>query len=443
LIRRECPVVFATRGPGFHFFGYYDKSPFDRAGRRLLSHHGRFDSRRMPTATDTVELGYWDLEAGSYQPVASTRAFNWQQGAQLAWLPPDYESRILYNDREGKSFVSRILDLGTGATRTLPLPMYAIHPGGGSAVCANYERLYHTHPGYAYEGIVNLRWDGPLPLGDGLWRLDLETGEHRLVVSTEALVGHRPVSSMHDAVHYLEHAMFNPDGSRFHFLHRWRLPDGGIYTRLFSADEWGGDLRCAMDTGGVSHCCWRGRDRIVAWARPAGKITGLRRARWASRYVLRPLLPLWRVVARAEGVRRAVVGETYYVVDERNGGITPLAPGLAFPSDGHPSWHPREGRWMLTDTYQDEAFHRHLLLYDADERRLIEIGSFPTLPETCDTGYRCDLHPRWDHSGRRVCIDSNHEGERQMYVLDVSPVTGGGETTSPGSRARARGTFPG
>jgi len=32
------------------------------------------------------------------------------------------------------------------------------------------------------------------------------------------------------------------------------------------------------------------------------------------------------------------------------------------------------------------------------------------------------LHPRWNRDGLAVCIDSVHEGERQMYVIDVSQI---------------------
>lgn len=32
---------------------------------------------------------------------------------------------------------------------------------------------------------------------------------------------------------------------------------------------------------------------------------------------------------------------------------------------------------------------------------------------------RCDLHPRWNREGTQVCMDSVHNGERQMYFVDV------------------------
>ena len=70
MIQRECPVVFKTHGPGHHFFGYYDKSPFDRSERRLLSHRASFDFKRLPKADDVVTIGYWSMDTGEYHEVA-------------------------------------------------------------------------------------------------------------------------------------------------------------------------------------------------------------------------------------------------------------------------------------------------------------------------------------------------------------------------------------
>lgn len=37
-------------------------------------------------------------------------------------------------------------------------------------------------------------------------------------------------------------------------------------------------------------------------------------------------------------------------------------------------------------------------------------------------GIHCDLHPRWKADGAAACIDSIHEGTRQMYPVDTSSI---------------------
>ena len=51
----------------------------------------------------------------------------------------------------------------------------------------------------------------------------------------------------------------------------------------------------------------------------------------------------------------------------------------------------------------------------------IDIGEFYTMPELAGE-IRCDLHPRWNRDGTKVCFDSTHEGERQVYVIDVADI---------------------
>lgn len=426
MTEEPCPVVFRSHGPGEHFFGYYDKSPLDRGGRRLLTHRADFDTKRMPRAGDELDVGYWDLETGIYHVVARTRAFNWQQGAQLQWLPPDHERRIVFNDREGDRLVARVVDVESGETRTLPYPVYTLHPGGGAAICVNFERLAFTHPGYCYEGPSDPRWDGPAPEGDGLFRMDLETGALERVVALEEVAGRDPLSTMAGGRHYLEHALYGPDGSRLCFLHRCQLEGGGIHGRLYTCDDRGGDLRCLLDAGFVSHCGWRGPRELTAWARPRSAVADLRRSRALTRLVVAPLRPLYDFAKFRLGMdRKILTRDTYLLCDVETGTSRPLAPSVRFSEDGHCTWRPGDPRWMLTDTYDDPSFHRDLLLYDHEAGRLLRVGRFHSPPETCRTGFRCDLHPRWDHSGTRVVIDSMHEdGGRQVYVLDVSGVVG-------------------
>lgn len=88
--------------------------------------------------------------------------------------------------------------------------------------------------------------------------------------------------------------------------------------------------------------------------------------------------------------------------------------------DGHCSYSP-DRRWILTDSYPDRESYRTLILYRPADHRRIDIGRFYSAKKI--TGeFRCDLHPRWNRDGTQVCIDSIHEGSRQLYVLDVSEI---------------------
>ena len=81
-----------------------------------------------------------------------------------------------------------------------------------------------------------------------------------------------------------------------------------------------------------------------------------------------------------------------------------------------------DGNWLLSDTYpDDETNERILFLYNMESGLRYDIGSFYANPNLGKIN-RCDLHPRWDKSGTKVCIDSVHENERQMYIIDVSKI---------------------
>ncbi len=382
----ELPVTKLTHGPKLHWFGYYDKFPWDVSGRWLLAMETDFDER-SPKPGETIRLGRLDLQGDrTFQPFAETAAWNWQQGTHLQWLPGQPDT-VIYNTLAGDRFAAVVHNLATGAKRELPLPIYAVSRSGRQAVTLNFSRVASTRPGYGYNALPQLA--GPdLPDDDGVWSMDLATGDHRLLFSVRQIQEMGTTEAMAGARHWFNHLQYSTDDSRFVFLHRWRHDVKRFYTRMFTANPDGSDVWMLNDKG-ASHFDWQGPKQILCWS--PYRDEGLR-------YVLYHDLTREMQVVGAD----------------------------VFQTDGHCSYSP-DGKWMLTDTYPDKELKRTLILYNIAENRRVNIGRFwsrPVNPPDPHQEVRVDLHPRWSRDGRSVCFDSTHEGERQMYLIDVSPVVG-------------------
>jgi len=64
---------------------------------------------------------------------------------------------------------------------------------------------------------------------------------------------------------------------------------------------------------------------------------------------------------------------------------------------------------------------QNLMLFDLDDDRRVDIGRYRSDLTVGDGDMKCDLHPRWDRSGRRVSVDSSRAGIRQNLIIDVTP----------------------
>jgi len=176
------PIRAITRGPKFHWFGYYDKLQFDPTGRYVLSMEVDFE-HRSPTGDDMIRVGMIDLQDGDrWIELGTSRAWCWQQGCMLQWRPGS-ASEVVWNDREGDHFVSYVLDVVTGKKRTLPHPIYALSPDGQWAVLPDFRRINDTRPGYGYAGLPDPNKAQLAPKDSGIWLMDMRTGQAKLVVS--------------------------------------------------------------------------------------------------------------------------------------------------------------------------------------------------------------------------------------------------------------------
>jgi arylsulfatase A-like enzyme len=380
------PVRAITRGPKFHWFGYYDHLQFDPSGRYVLGMEVDFE-HRTPGPDDVVKVGMVDLHDNDrWIELGESRAWNWQQGCMLQWLPGS-KSEVIWNDRAGDRFVSHILDVRTRHKRTLPAPIYAISPDGRWAVFPDFRRLHHTRPGYGYAGIADPQRGEQAPEGVGIWRLDLHTGEIKLLLSFAD--GSRLPTGGDDsgaAMHWYNHLLFAPDGKRFAFLHRWRGPQQGqsFATRLITADLDGKNLYVLDPHGKTSHFIWRDPEHILAWSwHPSG-------------------------------------GDGFYLYTDRSRTVEPIGRGV-MTENGHCTYL-AGNRWILNDTYPDRQRDQHPYLFDTTRGTRQALGHFRSPPEYAGE-WRCDTHPRSSPDGRSVVIDSPHGGQgRQLYLIDVGGI---------------------
>lgn len=380
------PVRAITRSPRFHWFGYYDKLQFDPSDRYALSMQVDFE-HRSPRADDEIRVGMIDLEDNDrWIDLGSSRAWSWQQGCMLQWVPGS-STDIIWNDRQDGRFVSYILNVKTGAKRLLPMAVYALSPDGKWAISTDFARLNDTRPGYGYAGLPDPNRDQKIPEDTGIWRMELDSGKTTQVVSlAEAAAVPNRNSDVENAKHWFNHLLVNTDGTRFCFLHRW---SGGVgqkrafSTRFFTANPDGSDLFVLDPYGGTSHFIWRDPKHIMAWAHHPSH------------------------------------GDKFYLYRDRTEEVQVVAPDV-MTVNGHNTYLPQDSNWVLNDTYPDRNRLQNPYLYHLLEERRIPLGHFQSPPDYKGE-WRCDLHPRTNRRGNRVCIDSVHGGNgRQVYLIDIS-----------------------
>jgi len=376
------PIRQITSGPGHHFFGYYEKSPWNASGDLLLAHEVAFNDR-PPTAGDPVTLGLIRLHQGNrFVPLAQSHAWNWQQGSMLQWHPLQPDRWLLHNDRRDGRLQAVLRDTGGNELKSYDRPVYAVAPDGRHAYSLNFARLQSHRPGYGYAGIPDPWAADPHPAADGIYRMNLDDGSSELIISLEQLACTDPRPEMQGVFHWVNHIQVSPEGGRFAFFHIWRVGETDWRVRLYTAASDGSDLNCLLDTSFISHYDWLDERRILIWARD-------------------------------EGTRG-----NFWLCDGRDNSRKKIGAGV-LTEDGHCSFSP-DRRWVLNDTYPDGYGMRTLMLYRWPDGPRIDLARLHSPKERWWGEIRCDMHPRWNRTGDRICIDSVHNGERQMYLLDVA-----------------------
>lgn len=379
-----------TAGPKDHLFAsYYAINAWSGDGRYVTVLETDVKGR-LPTEQDVATLGVVDLKDGNrFIPLTDTRCWNFQEATMAHWLGAAPNERFIYNDLVDGKFVSVIFDRKSREKRRVPYPVSAVSADGRWAVSINYARLRLTRPDYGYGGGgQDARAEVTWPEDDGLWLVNLETGEARLIVTIAAVRDRMPPVKDAKALAYFCHTVFSREGRQIFWLARTveNLSGQKVVrkweTTAFVCNRDGAEVkRCFPDGWGGSHFNWLDDSRLMVTAK-------YRDAVW-SHVLFTP-------------------GKDDY---QR------LGNGL-LDFDGHGVFSDDE-RWMATDSYPDKLNERKLMVLRMSDQAVLPLGSF-FVPEVYREQYsRCDLHPRWRPDGRQLGFNSVHEGSRQVYVIDV------------------------
>lgn len=383
-IKSEIQVL--TAGPQHHFFGYFGICPWNKDETQVLSLESSFQDH-LPTNGEPANIGLVDVKTGKFEKLTQTTAWNLQQGAMMHWHPKHPNEKILYNDFHDNQLVSVVYDLASGQKRFLPYPVSALDHQGQHALFISYGRTGRLRKVVGYQGLADPNPDDPHPANDGVFLMDLATGEHKLIVSInqvyELIKDRHP--ELAEKPMWFNHTEFNDSGDRLFFLARTWNEKNRLQTGMYTVNIDGSDLKEAIPYGKtVSHFDWRNDQQILATFNLRGK---------GAEHVL---------FTDGKSDYRSIGGEMLHF-------------------DGHCTFAP-DGNWLATDRNHSDTVSKSLWLYNLAEDYGQKLGDFPMKEKKyVNSDVRCDLHPRWNRSGNKICIDALNPKDwtRQLHIVHL------------------------
>ena len=295
---------------------------------------------------------------------------------------PFLENTVYYNVCEDGRFQTLTHNFATGEKRYADRASACISPDGKWGLGVNFGRIYDFRPGYGYAGFRDETAAVNAPEEDGVFLIDMESGNSKLLLSYEKLA---PIAgfSAEDKV-LVNHITFNTASDRFVMLVRnFPMPGKRGWSTSMVIGDLDGNAFTVLPNNYVSHYHWKNGCEIVAHCTvEEGK---------RSMYLIHV------------DTQTATEYDMPYFHIAGNGDI-------------HCNFSP-DGKYIIGDGYPIDGY-RCLLAYSlesGESRELLRVKT--NAPSIVDI--RCDLHARFVWGGKYISFDTVQNGRREIALISA------------------------
>lgn len=229
-----------TFGPKNHLFGYIghvQNIPWNQSGRYIVALQTTHQER-MPNPGEAANIVLIDTQKNyAIKVVDQTRAWNPQQGTMFYWNPDSPETQFFFNDSDVKTHkvFAVLYDVSKGKRvreyryEDTPFGNSGVAQNGGYFLGINYGRMATLRPVTGYPGTFDWTGGEKHPENDGIFKVNIATGEKQLLVSFKKLADliKKEKSNVETVSLFINHTMWNRDDDFIKFCVRgnWNLPD--------------------------------------------------------------------------------------------------------------------------------------------------------------------------------------------------------------------------
>jgi len=384
VISKTLPVTYLRDNKNAVFFGYHDKTPFSSDNNKILAMSVPASDKKAESECSYMKIGYFlninNHIRNQFIQISDTNTWCWQQGCMLQWNPKKPNNEVIFNRIVDGIYGSVIFDITKESIiKEYSVPIYSVSNDGSFATSLNFSRLGRLRPGYGYCLLNDKTKCNYAPKNDGLFLLDLNSGNIGLLVSLHELA--EQVGKM-DCEHYINHISISPDNKVIVFFHLWVDENNNRHNRFMIYDIKNKKISTIEDKIRVSHFCWIDNNCLLVTIKEKNE-------------------KHWKYVS--------------YNIDKH---VKMSEKDIPLKTDGHPMISPIDKSLFVTDSRLNKRREDSILICSLNTKNVYKVAKF-IHKYGYDGQVRCDLHPRWDRFGKHIAVDIVNKGKRAMAIIDV------------------------